>query len=63
MVGGALAGGVAGLLLGRITGSFIDTDAWMDAPDGWASRYSASAAASTAPDPEAGGCPSFGADG
>jgi hypothetical protein len=63
MVGGALAGGVAGLLLGRITGSFIDTDAWMDAPDGWASRYSASADASIVTAPEAGACPSFEADG
>jgi hypothetical protein len=54
---GALAGGIAGYFLGRITGSFIHTDIWVDAPDDWALRF-------TGLDPSRDGsapssCPSF----
>jgi len=54
---GALAGGIAGYFLGRITGSFIHTDVWVDAPDDWALRF-------TGLDPSLDGsgpnsCPSF----
>jgi len=54
---GALAMGVGGYFLGRITGSFIHTDRWVDAPDDWALRFTGldpTADASTVPS-----CPSF----
>lgn len=54
---GAIAGGIAGYFLGRITGSFIHTDTWADAPDDWALRFTGLGPAtdSSAPPP----CPSF----
>lgn len=57
---GALAGGIAGYFLGRITGSFIHADAWVDAPDDWALRFTGldPSAASAPPT-----CPSFSAGG
>jgi hypothetical protein len=54
---GAVAGGIAGYFFGRITGSFIHRDAWVDAPDDWALRFTGldpSADASTSSP-----CPSF----
>lgn len=36
---GALGGGIAGYFLGRIGGSFIHTDTWLDAPADWTLRF------------------------
>jgi len=54
---GALAGGIVGYFVGRIAGSFIHTDTWVDAPDDWALRFTGldpNADVSAAPS-----CPSF----
>jgi hypothetical protein len=59
---GALAGGIGGYFLGRIAGSFVRADTWVDAPDDWALRFTGldPAAASS---PESATCPSFSAGG
>ena len=56
----AIGGGIAGYFVGRITGSFIRNDTWVDAPDDWALRFTGlDPNAATGPYP----CPSFSAGG
>jgi hypothetical protein len=62
MTAGAVLGAVGGFLVGRISGSFIRSDTWVDAPDNWAVRYSDPGPTPTATVAEPEGCPSFVAD-
>lgn len=57
---GALGGAIGSYFLGRIVGSFIRTDAWIDAPNDWTLRYASvdPSGDSSAASP---GCPSFSA--
>ena len=59
---GAVVGGVGGAVLGRIFGSFIKTDTWIDAPQDWVVQYSESGSATPATSARAGACPSFDTD-
>jgi hypothetical protein len=36
---GAVAGIVGGDLVGRVAGSYFETNAWVDAPDDWVLRF------------------------
>jgi len=54
---GAVAGLIGGYLVGSATGSFIKTDAWVDAPSDWTLRYMG-LGLSGASSPESPGCPS-----
>ena len=64
MTAGVLLGGISGYLTGRIVGSFIKTNVWIDAPQDWALGYSGE---TVAPGPAAAAgaidCPSFQTDG
>ena len=59
---GAVVGGVGGAVLGRIFGSFIKTDTWIDAPQDWVVQYSESGSATPEASARAGACPSFDTD-
>ena len=59
---GALVGGVGGAVVGRILGSFIKTDTWLDAPRDWVAQYSESGSATLEASARAGACPSFDTD-
>ena len=59
---GAVVGGVGGALVGRILGSFIKHDTWLDAPQNWVVQYSESGSATPEASARAGACPSFDTD-
>jgi hypothetical protein len=59
---GAVVGGVGGAVLGRILGSFIKTDTWIDAPRDWVVQYSESGSETPEATTRAGACPSFDTD-
>lgn len=56
---GAVVGSIGGAVVGRILGSFIKTDTWLDAPWDWVVQYSELGSETPEASAPAGACPSF----